>query len=82
MRLGGDMSISQLEHGSAEARSAYRHLLTLGLKGLGLGRTLYLWGVILEGLPRLLGAINTGGIFDAVPFSLPPSLTEEAFIEF
>jgi len=39
-------------------------------------------GRILEGLPRLLGAINTGGIFDAVPFSLPPSLTEGAFIEF
>jgi hypothetical protein len=34
--------------GGAEARSAYRHKLTLGLKGLGLGRTLYLWGVILE----------------------------------
>ena len=34
--------------GGAEARSAYRHKLTLGLKGLGLGRTLYLWGSILE----------------------------------
>jgi hypothetical protein len=46
------------------------------------GRQSRLGGGILEGLPRLLGAINTGGIFDAVPFSLPPSLTEGAFIEF
>jgi hypothetical protein len=38
--------------GGAEARSAYRHKLTLGLKGLGLGRTLYLWGRILETLSR------------------------------
>ncbi len=32
--------------GTAKARSAYYHTLTLGLKMLGLGRTLYLLGLI------------------------------------
>jgi hypothetical protein len=35
----------------------------LGLKVLWLGRSLSLWGVILEGLSRLLGVIDTGEIF-------------------
>jgi hypothetical protein len=35
-----------------KASSAYRHLLSLGLKVLRLGRTLYLWGRILDCLPR------------------------------
>jgi len=39
------------------------HKLTLGLELLWLGKTLYLLGSILEGLPRLLGMIDTGGIF-------------------
>jgi hypothetical protein len=64
LKVSGNLSINQ-------------HKLSLSLKVLWLGKTLYLWGLISESLPpspgrdqhrgifpdRLLGAINTGGIF-------------------
>jgi len=41
----------------------FEHKLSLDLELLWLGRTLYLLEEIVEGLPRLLGVIDTGGIF-------------------
>jgi hypothetical protein len=42
----------------AKARSAYEHILTLGLELLWLGKTLYLLGFIVECLSRTANLIR------------------------